>query len=131
MRFPLAAPLVLIVDDEPDQVEMYCLGLESVGFRVVSAFTGTDGMRSARELRPHAIVLDLRLPDMSGWEVCATLKRETTTATIPIVILTAAAMPLLDEQAKAAGCAAFLLKPCFPDELARHLRAVIAPPLEA
>jgi two-component system phosphate regulon response regulator PhoB len=131
MRADPTAPFVLIVDDEPDQVEMYRLGLEASGLRVAGAFTGADALRRARGERPLTIVLDVRLPDMSGWEVCAALKRDPRTQQIPIIILTAAAEPSLQEQAQAAGCAASLLKPCFPDELARHIRAVVAPRFEA
>jgi CheY-like chemotaxis protein len=124
-------PLVLLVDDEPDQVEMYRLGLEGAGFRVVHAYNGADAIARAREHQPTVIVLDVRLPDMTGWDVCTHLKTHAGTHHIPIVILTAAAQPSLPHQAAAAGCAAHLLKPCFPDELARTLRDVIARPQQA
>ena len=125
------APLVLLVDDEPDQVEMYRLGLEAAGFRVIYAYNGADGMSRAREYQPQAIVLDVRLPDMTGWEVCTVLKTDPRTKHVPIIILTAAAEPTLPEQAVAAGCASYLLKPCFPDKLTRVVRDVIAPHLQA
>jgi CheY-like chemotaxis protein len=123
--------LVLLVDDEPDQVEMYRLGLESAGFRVVAAFTGTDALTRAREHQPQVIVLDVRLPDMTGWDVCAVLKTDPRTERIPVIVLTAAVVPSLPHQAAAAGCASYLLKPCFPDELTRTVREVIAPHLQA
>jgi CheY-like chemotaxis protein len=124
-------PLVLLVDDEPDQVEMYRLGLEAAEFRVVFAYTGADGVKRAREHQPDVVVLDVRLPDMTGWDVCAVLKTDPRTEHIPIVILTAAAEPSLPQQATAAGCAAHLLKPCFPDELTRTIRALTSPHLQA
>jgi CheY-like chemotaxis protein len=119
--------LVLLVEDEPDQVEMYRLGLEAAGLRVIAATSGAEGIQRAHREQPDAIVLDVRLPDMSGWDVCVALKREPATEPIPIIILTAAAQPALEEQAEASGCAASLLKPCFPDELARRIRAVVTP----
>jgi CheY-like chemotaxis protein len=125
------SPLVLLVDDEPDQVEMYRLGLEASGLRVVSAFNGADGVSLARDHTPHVVVLDVRLPDMTGWDVCAVLKTDPRTERIPVVLLTAAAEPTLADQAVAAGCAAYLLKPCFPDELTRTIRDVLAPHLQA
>jgi CheY-like chemotaxis protein len=125
------APLVLLVDDEPDQVDMYRLGLEAAGFRVVAAFTGTDALNRARDHQPQVVVLDVRLPDMTGWEVCAVLKTDPSTERIPIIVLTAAVVPSLPHQAAAAGCAAYLLKPCFPDELTRTVRAVVTPHLQA
>lgn len=124
-------PLVLLVDDQPDQVEMYRLGLESAEFRVVFAYNGADAISRAREHQPDVVVLDVRLRDMSGWDVCAVLKTDPRTQGIPIVILTAAAQASLPQQARAAGCAAHLLKPCFPDELTRTLRAVTSPHLQA
>jgi CheY-like chemotaxis protein len=124
-------PLVLLVDDEPDQVEMYQLGLELAGFDVIAALNGTDGIRLATERQPDAVVLDLRLPDIIGWDVCATLKSDPRTKAIPIVILTAAATTTLPQEVSASGCAAYLLKPCFPDQLARRVREVIAPQLGA
>ena len=123
--------LVLLVDDEPDHVDMYRLGLESAGFRVISANTGTEGLALARARQPAAIVLDIRLPDITGWEMCEALKKDSRTEHIPVIVLTAAATPTLARQAEAAGCAAYLLKPCFPDQLADTLRAVIAPDLRA
>jgi two-component system cell cycle response regulator DivK len=120
------ASLVLLVDDEPDQVEMYQLALELSGFMVVVAYTGADGIARAHERDPAAIVLDIRLPDISGWDVCSSLKRDPLTEQIPIIVLTAAVSPTLAEQAATAGCAAHLVKPCFPDQLVRTVREVIA-----
>jgi CheY-like chemotaxis protein len=116
---------VLLVDDEPDQIEMYEYALESAGFDVVSALDGRMALARARELHPDVIVLDVRLPDITGWEVCRALKAGRSTADIPIVILTAAVSATLPREAEEAGCAAYLLKPCYPDELARAIRAVL------
>lgn len=123
--------LVLLVDDEPDQVEMYQLGLELAGFDVVVAYNGADALACARTRLPAAIVLDIRLPDMSGWEVCASLKTDRRTQPIPVIILTAAASASLAQRAREAQCAAHLVKPCFPEDLTRTVRDVITPPLQA
>jgi CheY-like chemotaxis protein len=124
-------PLVLIVDDEPDHVDMYQLALELAGFRVVAAYTGMQGVELARALRPHATVLDLRLPDISGWDVLVRLKSDERTREIPVVLLTAAATSTLPEEAARAGCAACLTKPCFPDRLAVAVRSVLPPHLRS
>jgi CheY-like chemotaxis protein len=121
-----SSPLVLLVDDEPDQVEMYQLALEISGFEVTAAYTGAEALDRARGHKPTAIVLDVRLPDMTGWDVCTALKADPETEQIPIIILTAAASATLPQQAGAHGCAAYLLKPCFPDHLTRTVREVIA-----
>lgn len=122
----MAGALVLVVDDEPDQVEMYAYALEDGGFRVETAYTGQQALARAHELVPDVIVLDLRLPDMSGWDVCGILKGDAHTKHIPIVILTAAASPNLAEQAAKAGCAAHLVKPCYPQELTDAIRSIVA-----
>jgi CheY-like chemotaxis protein len=104
---------------------MYQLALEIAGFDVLAAYDGRQALKSARAHLPAVIVLDLRLPDISGWKVCSDLKSDPRTAAIPIIILTAAASLTLPEQAKAARCAAYLMKPCFPDLLTRTVRDVL------
>ena len=117
---------ILLVDDQPDQVEMYHLALEHAGFAVADAETGGEAIARAKQLRPDAIVLDVRLPDMSGWDVCNELRKDPMTARIPVIILTAAASPTLARQAAEHGCAAHLLKPCYPDDLTNTIRRVLA-----
>lgn len=121
-----SGPRVLIVDDEPDQVEMYQYALEAAGFEVLTAFAGGSGASLARTAQPAIIVLDLRLPDRSGWDVCRELKGDPATCDIPVVILTAAASTTLGAEAAAAGCAAHLVKPCYPEELTTAIRSILA-----
>jgi CheY-like chemotaxis protein len=127
-RHPSGEPAgahVLLVDDRADQVDMYRYALEDAGFVVASASTGSDAIARARELGPDVIVLDLRLPDMSGWDVCTALKSDSRTDRIPVIVLTAAATATLAADAANAGCAAYLLKPCYPDQLAVSIRTVL------
>jgi len=116
---------VLLVDDEVEQIDLYRYGLEEEGFAVIDATDGPAAIAQAQSASPDAIVLDLRMPDMDGWQVCARLKSDPRTVRIPIVILTAAASPALGDEVEQAGCAAFLTKPCYPSELARILRMVM------
>jgi len=117
---------ILLVDDEADQVEMYRYALEDAGFVVETANTGAGAVGRARELGPDLIVLDVRLPDMPGWDVCAALKTDPRTADIPVIVLTAFASATLAMDAANAGCAAHLLKPCYPDQLIAAIRDVLA-----
>ena len=117
---------ILLVDDQPDQVEMYQFALEHAGFVIDEATDGRAAIAAVRSRPPDVIVLDLRLPDISGWEVCRVLKADPRTARIPIVILTAAASATLAQQASDAGCAAHLVKPCYPEDLAKTVREVLA-----
>jgi two-component system alkaline phosphatase synthesis response regulator PhoP len=78
---------VLVVDDEPDIVEMLKMALERQ-FEVIIAYDGTEGLARAREDKPDAIVLDIMMPGMDGFAVCRELKKDSTTLSIPILILT-------------------------------------------
>jgi CheY-like chemotaxis protein len=126
MDSPSGIPRILLVDDQPDHVEMYHFALEQAGFTVDDAENGTTAIAHARATTPDVIVLDIRLPDMSGWDVCNVLKADERTARIPIIILTAAASPTLAQQAADHGCAAHLVKPCYPDDLTQTVRQILA-----
>jgi two-component system phosphate regulon response regulator PhoB len=126
MDTPRAAARVLLVDDQPDQVEMYHFALEQAGFVVDDAEDGTTAIAQARAECPDVIVLDIRLPDMSGWDVCDALRRDPRTERIPIIILTAAASSTLAQEAADHGCAAHLVKPCYPDDLTQMVRQILA-----
>lgn len=104
---------------------MYQYGLEVAGFDVVPAYSGAAAIAQARERAPDVIVLDVRLGDITGWQVCEALKAEPTTAQIPVVILTAAVSPTVPREAVDSGCVAYLVKPCYPDELAQTIRAAL------
>jgi len=123
---PARGARILLVDDEPDQREMYRFGLEHAGFTVDEAVNGADALTHARSVPPDLIVLDLRLPDIDGWEVCRLLKADLQTSRIPIVILTATPNPTHAERARGAGCAAYLLKPCLPEDLAQTVRRILS-----
>jgi CheY-like chemotaxis protein len=107
----------LVVDDYDDAREMYSEFLGFKGFEVVQAQNGLQAVALAESLLPDFIVLDLALPDIDGIEVTRRLKKSPATAAIPIVMLTANAQARMLDEARKAGCAAVLVKPCTPDEL--------------
>jgi two-component system response regulator VicR len=80
---------VLIVDDEPDTLELVKLVLESGGFKTVSAASGMEALREVDVSKPDLVLLDIMMPDMDGWEVFRKIKE--INSTLPIVILTAKA----------------------------------------
>ena len=80
---------VLLVDDEPSIIKMTSMGLKLEGFEVLVAVDGEEALAKARAEHPDLIILDLMLPKLSGFEVCATLKQGQDTREIPIVIFTA------------------------------------------
>ena len=80
---------VLVVDDEPDMVEMLTIMLENASYDVVAAYDGKEGIEKAKEEKPDIIILDLMMPEMDGFEACKEMKNDPTLADIPILVLTA------------------------------------------
>ena len=119
-------PLVLVVDDYQDAREMYAESLRASGFIVAEAGTGDEAVAKARELLPHAIVMDLSLPGMDGWTATRLLKLDPRTRDIPVVALTGNARADASAAAREAGCDAFLVKPCLPDDMIAAVRRVLA-----
>jgi CheY-like chemotaxis protein len=104
-------PRILVVEDNAVNLELATALLEVVGYSVLTVETGAEGLRLAVEAQPDLIVLDVRLPDMSGYDATRHLKADPRTAWIPIMAFTAHAMRGEEERASAAGCDAYLTKP--------------------
>lgn len=79
---------LLIIDDSPTQAQSYASHLESAGVHVMIATDGPQGLRMAESIQPDAILLDVRLPNMDGHQVCNRLKRNTQTQHIPVIMFT-------------------------------------------
>lgn len=110
---------VLIVEDNEDNRIVYSTILRHHGFRVSEALDGEEGMAKARRELPDLILMDISIPVIDGWEVTRQLKGEEATRHIPVIALTAHAMPGDRERALDVGCDGYLAKPCEP-------RAVLA-----
>jgi CheY-like chemotaxis protein len=119
----LAGRLVLVADDVGDTRDMYVEALCEAGFRVVEARDGREAIEMAVEALPDIIVMDYAMPRMDGAEAVRRLLENQRTQAIPVVMVSAYA----DELPRYARltCAAFLGKPCGPEELARLLRLVL------
>ena len=126
IRTSPSRPLVLFVDDDADTREMYTLGLSCEGLDVLGARDGTEAYRRALESHPDAIVTDLSLPGTDGWALIGRLRHDLSTQHIPLVVLTGQGEPALRQRAQHEGCAALVLKPCLPGELAIELRQALA-----
>ena len=118
-------PLVLVVDDMVDGREICAEYLSFRGYRVATAADGHEALAKAFELLPHMILMDLSLPGIDGWEVTRRLKRDDRTRAIPVIALTAHALPSARDEALAAGCDAVVTKPCLPKELEAAVRRQI------
>jgi two-component system, cell cycle response regulator DivK len=120
-------PLVLVVEDYQDAREMYAAYLQFSGYRVAEATNGFEAIDQAQALMPDIILMDLALPQMDGWEATRRLKADERTRHIPIVALTGHALAGHADGARAAGCDAFVTKPCLPDELVAEIKRVLGP----
>lgn len=118
-------PLVLVVDDLADHREMYAEFLTFSGLRVAEAATGEAGLVLSIELRPAVIVMDLGLPVMDGWETMRRLRADPRSRRIPVVVLSGHDSTEDRARAAEAGCDAYLVKPCLPDDLLRTVRALL------
>lgn len=120
-------PRILIIEDNPVNLELVTDLLEAKGFSILQAQTAEEGIRLARQNLPDLILMDLSLPGMDGLVATKVLKGDTTTRQIPIVALTAHAMRGDEASARQAGCDAYLSKPIdtrtFPQKILEALRA--------
>jgi DNA-binding response OmpR family regulator len=79
---------ILIVDDDPDMVELLQLVLTEAGYSACTAMTGAEALAEAQRSSPNLVVLDLLLPEMNGFNVCESLRRNPATASVPIIMIT-------------------------------------------
>ena len=128
-------PLILIVDDQPDNLYMYSRYFEELGgLRVVTAMRGREALAKAKRFRPDAILLDLTLPEMNGFEIARALADDPETRGIPVVLASAYASE--EDAVKALGerfasfvgevAVGYVSKPCEPQALLRHVKEVVA-----
>lgn len=119
------SPLVLVVDDFPDNRDMYMQYLEFSGLRVAEAQNGHEALQQANTLLPDLIVMDLSLPGLDGWEATRRLKADPRTRSIPVIALTGHALAGHSKGAIDAGCDAFITKPCLPERLLEEIRKML------
>ena len=96
-------PKVLVIDDEPSLATIVSRFLEDAGFEVETATSGLEGLEKATTLRPDAVILDIMMPDMDGYEVCRHLRRDPRTARTVVMALTARGQSVDKQAAFSAG----------------------------
>jgi len=126
MGFPSRpAPWVLVVDDDADTRVMLRMCLHHYGIEAAEAANAHDALEKVSKTPPHAVLLDMGLPGIDGYDLCRMLRERPDTHTTPIIALTGYAYAADIQRAKDAGCNAVLVKPCPPQhlllELQRHL----------
>ena len=123
-RNPPTRPLVLLVEGHEDTRAMYAFALSATGFDVVAIEDDSEAFRHAWEIHPDIIVTDIPMPG-EGWPFLESLKKNARTRDIPIVGMSEYGPRSVEERVEREGLAAFLQKPCLPDELALGLRRVL------
>lgn len=117
---------VLVVEDNDKNLKLFRDLLEFAGFTVDVAITGEEAVQQAQDSVPDLILMDLQLPGIDGHEALARLRANPDTRAVPVVALTASAMPMDRDRALSAGFDGFLEKPIkvreFPDQVRQHLR---------
>ncbi len=118
---------ILVVDDEREIVNTLKISLESDNCKVIEAYSGDGAIRKARSEAPDLILLDIMLPDMTGYEICNKLKKDSLTRPIPIIMLTG-----MGETGRIAGMGLgadeYITKPFDLNELKAKIRMVLHDP---
>jgi CheY-like chemotaxis protein len=117
---------VLIIEDEADTRAALREMVERSGYEPAEAAEGLDGLVQAERWRPHVILLDIRMPDPDGYEVCRRLKANPATAAIPVIVVTAVEDDALNRLAYEAGAMACVVKPFRLEALLAIIRTAIA-----
>jgi two-component system cell cycle response regulator DivK len=119
-------PLVLVVEDDRDGRLLFLEWLKSAGFRAAEAHNGLQALERAIDLLPDAVLTDLHLPGIDGYELTRRLKTDARTKSIPVLAVTGYAPFTKDPlRAERAGCDGVLLKPCGPDDIVGTLKTLI------
>ncbi len=116
---------ILIVDDEPDIIELLEYNLEQAGYTVVTARDGASAFAEVRRQPPDVVLLDLMLPDISGTEVCRRLKKDPSTEQIPILMITARSEEIDRVVGFELGADDYITKPFSPREVVLRVQAVL------
>jgi two-component system phosphate regulon response regulator PhoB len=118
-------PRILVVDDEPEAVELVEFNLKQAGFEVLAAADGAEALKKAHSALPSLIVLDLMLPEVDGLEVCKMLRRDPATAAVPIVMVTAKAAEIDRILGLELGADDYVTKPFSPRELVLRVKNIL------
>lgn len=122
---PTREKKILVVEDEADMAALLRERLESVGYEVHAEGSGGAGLAYVAEHQPHLVILDLRLPDLHGYDVCRELRKACHPWVLPILMLTAMDKPIDQLRGFAHGADAYLTKPFDSDELLKTVTLLL------
>lgn len=121
----MAGEKILLVEDNPMNLELATDLLEAAGYVVIQAGTAEEGIKLARDESPDLILMDVGLPGMDGLEATGVLKQDPATKDIPVIAITAHAMKGDEEKALAVGCAGYITKPIDTREFSKMVTRFI------
>lgn len=124
-RVSLQSPVILTSDDERDISALIYFTLKFAGFGVVSTLDGVEVLELAPLIRPDLILLDVRMPKITGYEVCRQLKESPLTSWIPVAFLSAKGQEAEIKQGLDSGAVEYILKPFAPDELTNKVKGIL------
>lgn len=118
---------ILLVDDHKESLEWLGDHLKSLGWEVIAANGGREALEQVRRTKPNLILLDMEMPEINGFEVARSLRRDPDYQDIPILAITALSRQHDRERCFAAGCNDFLSKPFTPQDLEERLAMFLSP----
>lgn len=117
---------ILIAEDERDIRDLVAFTLRFAGHEVFTATNGEEAVDMAPKVNPDIILMDVRMPRMTGYEACKLMKQNPDLKDIPVVFLSAKGQEAEIQQGLEAGAEEYLLKPFAPDQLTSHVKAILA-----
>jgi len=116
---------ILIAEDEPDIRELVAFTLRFAGHEVITTSNGEEALRQASQLIPDIIIMDVRMPKMTGYDACRAMKADIMLKDIPVVFLSAKGQDSEIQTGRDVGAEDYLLKPFAPDQLAERIKAIL------
>jgi two-component system cell cycle response regulator len=120
------AATVLVADDDADILRFVEINLRLEGFEVVTARDGPDALAKAAAVRPDLVLLDVQMPGIDGYTLCARIRADASLAAVPVIIVTANYGAAVVEAARRAGADDFLVKPFHPATLLDMAKAMLS-----
>ena len=118
---------ILVIEDQEDNRRILRDLLSSVGYELIEAENGEDGVAAAAAARPDLILMDIQLPLLDGYEATRRIKAQSALSSIPIIAVTSYALSGDEDKARAAGCEGYVTKPFSPRELLAKIREYLPP----
>ncbi len=116
---------IVIAEDEPDIRDLITFTLQFAGHQVIATTNGVEAVQAVENECPDLVLMDVRMPKMSGYEACRALKNNPETASVPVVFLSAKGQESEVQEGLAAGAIAYILKPFSPDELISRVQEIL------